>query len=97
MIGYVLLTPGTAGRRVVPQAVAGTEVLAAPFLWVVCLVDLDGFKSVNDRSGHAAGDAVLRAVTAALTGAVRETDTVARLGGDEFAALAEAAPTRGRC
>ncbi|MGY1815282.1 GGDEF domain-containing protein [Blastococcus sp. SYSU D00820] len=55
---------------------------------VVCLVDLDGFKSVNDRDGHAAGDAVLRAVTVALGAAVRETDSIARLGGDEFAVLA---------
>ncbi|GJF28217.1 diguanylate cyclase [Kitasatospora sp. NE20-6] len=55
----------------------------------VLFCDLDGFKSINDRFGHNAGDAVLIEVARRLQQIVREGDTVARLGGDEFVVLAD--------
>ncbi|MEV6016408.1 MULTISPECIES: diguanylate cyclase CdgB [unclassified Streptomyces] len=61
----------------------GTKGLAVLFC------DLDGFKSINDRFGHNAGDEVLIEVARRLTHGVRDGDTVARLGGDEFVVLAD--------
>ncbi|MEM9387554.1 MAG: GGDEF domain-containing response regulator [Pseudomonadota bacterium] len=53
----------------------------------VALIDVDGFKPMNDSRGHAFGDSVLQAIAEHLVASVRRTDTVARLGGDEFVVI----------
>ncbi len=82
------LTP-VLNRRAFLRELQRTAAFCARYQASAALVyfDLDGFKAVNDRYGHAAGDAVLGAVAAGLLDNVRESDVVGRLGGDEFAVL----------
>ncbi len=69
-------------RRLVERRIA-VEIEAQNRFCVVVL-DLDGFKGVNDRFGHAQGDRLLQSVAASLSDSVRGTDTIGRWGGDEF-------------
>jgi diguanylate cyclase (GGDEF)-like protein len=81
---------GLANRRQFEQALH--EAIAAPpgadSVHAVLLLDLNGFKSVNDVYGHPAGDDVLVEVARRLSAAMRQGDLLARLGGDEFAIIA---------
>ena len=67
------------------QALAHSRRVEEPF--ALLMLDLDGFKAVNDAYGHETGDALLVAVGQRLRACVRESDTVARMGGDEFTLL----------
>ncbi|BDZ45546.1 GGDEF domain-containing protein [Naasia aerilata] len=82
---------GLANRKLfherLGQALASAYRTGRPL--AVIFLDVDGFKSVNDQLGHAAGDAVLREVSHRMLRMVREYDTVGRLGGDEFVVVCE--------
>ncbi len=80
---------GLPNRRLLAERAerAIAQALREDHLLGVALVDLDGFKTINDTWGHAAGDEVLRTVGARLAGDSRPGDLVARLGGDEFVLL----------
>lgn len=82
------LTP-LYNRRALMRELARTLALAERYGGPASLVyfDLDGLKAINDRFGHAAGDAVLQAVAARLIGHVRASDVAGRMGGDEFAVI----------
>lgn len=80
---------GIANRKAFEEAASAQLMRARPDAQpgALLMLDLDGFKGINDRFGHSAGDIILRAVATRLEGAARTTDVVARLGGDEFAIL----------
>jgi diguanylate cyclase (GGDEF)-like protein len=83
-----VLTP-LANRRAFMRELARTIAFAQRYGGPAALVyfDLDGFKQVNDRFGHAAGDEALKAVAQRLLAHTRESDLVGRLGGDEFGVI----------
>lgn len=87
-----LLDPltGALNRRGWDQTLRKEELRALRYGHPAMLfvIDLDGFKSINDSAGHEAGDRLLAAASGALSRAVRANDVVARLGGDEFGVLA---------
>ncbi|MCW2639052.1 MAG: sensor-containing diguanylate cyclase/phosphodiesterase [Dactylosporangium sp.] len=78
---------GLANRTLFTSRVGRAVASAQPGTVAVALIDLDDFKTINDRLGHAVGDALLVAVSSRLRACMRPDDTVARLGGDEFAIL----------
>jgi diguanylate cyclase (GGDEF)-like protein len=80
---------GLANRRGLHEALSEALQRASPERpLAVYLIDLDGFKPINDRYGHDAGDQLLREYAQRLRLAVRTRDVVARLGGDEFVVVA---------
>lgn len=80
---------GLLNRRGFEEALARTVAACRRYRTEAALVyiDLDGFKAINDRFGHAAGDETLKRVAEILASGVRESDIIARLGGDEFAVI----------
>jgi diguanylate cyclase (GGDEF)-like protein len=83
-----VLTP-LLNRRAFMRELTRSAAFAQRYATPAALIffDLDGFKAVNDRFGHAAGDAALKEIARRLTAHVRESDIVGRIGGDEFAVI----------
>ncbi|MET0307928.1 MAG: GGDEF domain-containing protein [Sphingomonas sp.] len=89
-LGYHDALTGIANRRAFDEALAGllSRPVAPGTTHAVLMLDLNGFKQVNDNFGHGVGDALLMTVARRIGGAVRDGDCAARFGGDEFAVIA---------
>lgn len=86
-LAYTDTLSGLPNRRAFEDRAARLSGFADAKPLAVLMIDLDGFKLVNDSEGHDAGDRVLALMARAIAGGLREGDFVARFGGDEFAAL----------
>jgi diguanylate cyclase (GGDEF)-like protein len=91
-LAYVDSLTGLPNRRDFNERMATMTAADAGGAFVLLLIDLDHFKSINDTLGHDAGDALLKTVADRLAGTLRDGDALARLGGDEFALILNPAP-----
>ena len=90
---------GLSNRRAFDDALARqlAEWQRTAMTFSVILIDADRFKAINDRHGHAAGDAILRGLAQTLEGSFRRMDTIARIGGEEFAVILPSTQGEGAC
>jgi diguanylate cyclase (GGDEF)-like protein len=86
-LAYTDTLTGLPNRRAFEDRAARLRDFSDVKPLAVLMIDLDGFKPVNDSEGHKAGDRILAVVARAIAGGLRDGDFVARIGGDEFAAL----------
>jgi len=90
---------GVNNRRALEEMLSNLFTMRSRYelTFSVALIDVDGFRNVNEEEGHARGDRVLQSLARLLTDSLRETDFVARYGGEEFAVVMPQTPLDGAC